>query len=814
MGNWIISGAGTAGYNGTYLEDGVGSGKPLYRLDATHVLYWYPLAATWALGPSVGSVYYLGTGADLPANPWSVGMGEAPAPTVAEAEESDAGPLTVSIYAPVEAESIAGVYHFWASVGIEGANWLWFDWTAEVNVNGVNVSQNIFGGVGDLFNPLGHGLVASGHGLVSIGNPANVGFTLDLRGIENGPGYVRFAANAWSGRFLFGSDSHTFTLANGGAEAGQAPTVSILAPADGAVDLSGTVAVGLVASDDLSLSEVTLEIDGVVVETWSGLSGPGPLSVGYSWDTTAEDNGQHVLRATATDSDAQTGTDTIVVTVDNGEPPSGDTTDPEVEIVAPLEGDTVAREMVVRAEITDNVGVVRAECFVEGISQGELLLPNSGAQWRWVVDLTEFANGVRSLVVEAWDAEGNMGYDAMSVTVGNSLAAATWYIYTEQGSAIAFPGRFRAGRSCGLGLGTLQVETPPENPAAKVNVFLAVDDGVADPPVFEDMQPVEHMRAHGYLANAETVRFGIKGVPQQVLASWETDVVSAIRLREWTEGLLLLTPDSVLAFDGADVTEYADLTTYGTANDMAWWNGKIVVAMGAAGAVFLDPDAGEEAFVVEPPAGCASVDIVEAHGGSLYFGARIDATDGMLWRLGAEYDLVNVEELERVTALASCGATLGVGCAGGKVYSWNGVVLNLALATGETNVTRLALAGGLVLAGTGNTGGVFRSLPGWAADGTFGDTTEVRAFGLMNGRIYAGGDREVIWYRIGDEDWGQAGVVDALEINDMLVWNDGLYMATTGETEGKLWRLEVAPDSELVSGTRKPSFTYEVLRRQ
>ena len=186
----------------------------------------------------------------------------------------------------------------------------------------------------------------------------------------------------------------------------------------------------------------------------------------------------------------------------------------------------------------------------------------------------------------------------------------------------------------------------------------------------------------------------------------------------------------------------------------------------------------------------------------------------MLWRLGAEYDLVNVSDaLERVTALASCGATLGVGCAGGKVYSWNGTALNLAIATAATNVTRLALAGGLVLAGTGNTGGVFRSLPGWAADGTFGDTTEVRAFGLMNGRIYAGGDREVIWYRIGDEDWGQAGVVDALEINDMLVWNDGLYIATTGAVEGKLWRLEVAPDSELVSGTRKPSFTYEVLRR-
>jgi hypothetical protein len=110
---------------------------------------------------------------------------------------------------------------------------------------------------------------------------------------------------------------------------------------------------------------------------------------------------------------------------------------------------------------------------------------------------------------------------------------------------------------------------------------------------------------------------------------------------------------------------------------------------------------------------------------------------------------------------------------------------------------------------------VYRSLPVWGADGALGSTTVVNGFAAMNGRIYTGGDRDVIWYRIGDEDWGQAGTLAAATaINDMLVWNDGLYMATTGATEGKLWRLEVAPDSDLVSGTRRPiGRVYEVLRR-
>lgn len=818
VGKWLVSGAGSTDYNGSYVETGAYNGKPAYKLDDDHWLWWNTVATNkWVLAPALGSgdiQYRSDFVADLPGNPWQAVGGSAPAPSV-EVDTSGGGDVGISmvldITSPLGGSTITPgpeAVDFTATFGLVGG----------INpVNPVALALELFvqavyeNGETSIwpYTVLGEVEFVDGEAVFSgtVAIEESQGHTsLTLRLIGNAT--LTDSGTPTTEWTCTGSDEET-PITIEGESSGSPPTVAITSPANGAT-VSATTPVQIVASDDQGLVSLALTLDGEALQ--SKVVAGKNATWAYQWDTTTVENGLHWLTVTATDNDGLTAPATVAVNVNNASPPS-DTEDPVVEIVAPVAPATASGNMVVRANITDNVGVVRAECFFEGISQGELLAPNAGEQWRWIVDATAFANGSRTLTVEAWDAEGNHGYDTLEVTVDNSLASATWYIYTKQGSATNFPGRFRSGRNCSLGLGSLMVETPPENPASRLNVFLACDDGVQDPPVFEDMQPIEHMRAHGYLANAETVRFGIKGMPQQVLASWETGVLSAIRLREWTQGLLLLTPDAVLQFDGSTVTEYADLTGFGTGVDVAWWNGKIVVALGAGGALFLDPDAGQEPFVLEPLEGCTQIDVLEKHGTDLYVGARVDATNGMLWKLSAEWDLVNVEDtLPRVTALGSCGTSLGVGCAGGNIYSY-ATALNLALATGETNVTRIALVGSLVLAGTGSGGDVYRSLPSWANDGAFLDTTEVRGLAVMNGRIYAGGDRDVIWYRIGDEDWGQAGVVDADEINDMLVYNGGLYIATADAVEGKLWRLEVSPDSDLVSGTRWPCFTYEVLRR-
>jgi len=95
MAEWVVSGAGDASYNGEYSEAGVYQGKPYYQHDDV-VLYLFWDGATWALHDflQIGGQDYVGTGADLPATPWNVGAGIAPAPTVTAAEEEN-GPIHI-----------------------------------------------------------------------------------------------------------------------------------------------------------------------------------------------------------------------------------------------------------------------------------------------------------------------------------------------------------------------------------------------------------------------------------------------------------------------------------------------------------------------------------------------------------------------------------------------------------------------------------------------------------------------------------------------------------------------------------------------
>lgn len=85
-GTMLASSAGDATYDGTYIEAGVHNGKPYYTYGSPlRYLHWDIGAAEWWLGTALGIDDYHGTGAVLPANPWIVGMGAGPAPTVSAA---------------------------------------------------------------------------------------------------------------------------------------------------------------------------------------------------------------------------------------------------------------------------------------------------------------------------------------------------------------------------------------------------------------------------------------------------------------------------------------------------------------------------------------------------------------------------------------------------------------------------------------------------------------------------------------------------------------------------------------------------------
>lgn len=783
MSEWMVSDAGDATYDGLYTEDGTYNGKPAYT-NGTNWLWWYDTGSAWGLSPSKGSVdlYYAGTGADLPAEPWSVtGVGTAPAPTVTAAEPDNSG-ATIRILSPTDDEEVSG----YGQIVVEYANVAYGAITVSLQRSDGYVEQIGTGG--------GAG---SGHFVM----PVNWGL------------YAEGEYTLWAGAFFLvgGWDSVPITIVAGGVST--PPSVLITAPDHGDT-VEGAVNVSIQATDDVSVTGISLYVDDVLVETWT-TSGPSVVR-GHDLDTVALDDGQRVLKAVAVDEDAGEGIAVIVVTVDNSATVGTDETPPSVTITAPEDAAEVGGSFNVDATITDNVGVTSAKCFVDGALVSELEAANNGENgFRWLLDAREWANGIRTITVSAWDADGNEGGDSITVEVANSLANNTVYLYTQQMTNAAFETWNEAGGNLDLGIETLDIDEAslPTNPALLYNLEIGVSVPGTDAD-WDEMMLVDHRRSHGFPAAGTTCRWGIKASPMQVLASWTSGKLDLLRLREdGAGGLYILAEDAVLQFAANAITEFRDLSGYtGTPNDLAVWGGKIIVACGAE-LLVLDPDDGEEDYVLAPPLDCTAFDVVEAQGGSLYIGAGVDATDGRLLSLSASWDLVSRAEMARISALCDCGATLGIGCVDGTIHSYLSGSVSELLATAQDQVERIALVGGMVFAGTGDAAVMYHSLPTWAEEVTLGTGTQVRAIGRALDTVFAGGDDAMLWYRIGTEQWGQNGELDATAINDMASVDGALYIATSHGTDASLYRLELSAETGLVCDTNRPDFAFKVLRR-
>jgi len=99
-------------------------------------------------------------------------------------------------------------------------------------------------------------------------------------------------------------------IASGTIAEDNVPTVSITNPADGST-VSGTVEITADASDDRGVDKVIFFIDGISKSTDT----TSPYN--YSWDTIAESDGSHTIKAVAYDTVNQTASDQHSVTVDN-----------------------------------------------------------------------------------------------------------------------------------------------------------------------------------------------------------------------------------------------------------------------------------------------------------------------------------------------------------------------------------------------------------------------------------------------------------------------------------------------------------------
>ena len=98
--------------------------------------------------------------------------------------------------------------------------------------------------------------------------------------------------------------------------------------------------------------------------------------------------------------------------------PCKDTEAPKVSVTVPAAGATLTGPAVLTATVSDNVGVVGVQFFVDGANFGEALVAPYSVSFNSAI----LANGNHTITAKAWDAAGNSS-DSASLTVSVRNAA-------------------------------------------------------------------------------------------------------------------------------------------------------------------------------------------------------------------------------------------------------------------------------------------------------------------------------------------------------------------------------------------------------
>jgi hypothetical protein len=205
---------------------------------------------------------------------------------------------------------------------------------------------------------------------------------------------------------LTSMNSHQLLLAELGAASIQPPTdseapkVSISSPQTGAT-LGTSLVVKATVTDNVGVTKADLLVDGAVNASRTAAPYEFNLTLGA---------GQHTLTVNGYDAAGNMGTASASITVDGGTTPPPDTEAPRVTITAPAGGARLGPTFTLRATITDNQGVSKAEAAVDG----NVIAMLSSAPFDFTVSL---AAGQHTLAVYGHDAAGNKGTATVTVTV-------------------------------------------------------------------------------------------------------------------------------------------------------------------------------------------------------------------------------------------------------------------------------------------------------------------------------------------------------------------------------------------------------------
>ncbi len=247
-------------------------------------------------------------------------------------------------------------------------------------------------------NPDTTWLTIDGNTVATWSGAGTFTYDWDTTGYSDGEHQIVAYANDTAGNI--GSYSIIVTVDN------MPPSVTIDQPQDGSY-VKGTITIQ-VTSDDSHPNTTWLEIDGNIVDSWSG-SG----TFAYSWDTTSVDDGTHQIVAYANDSVGNLANQSIVVTVDN--------TPPDVSITDPQNNSLVSGTVNIHVNSSDqNPDTTWLEI------NGTVVQTWGGeGTFTYSWDTTSYSDGVYEIVAYANDSAGNIKSYKIYVEVDNTPPSVT-----------------------------------------------------------------------------------------------------------------------------------------------------------------------------------------------------------------------------------------------------------------------------------------------------------------------------------------------------------------------------------------------------
>jgi len=188
------------------------------------------------------------------------------------------------------------------------------------------------------------------------------------------------------------------------------PSVEITSPsARSSVD--GSVLIVATAESEFGIDKVEFYIDGVLKASRT----ESPYV--WDWNTTFSSNGSHEIKAVAYNTDLKSTETSISVVVNN----AGDLA-PTVSITNLNDNAIIRGEVIIRADISDNLGINKVEFYVdETLVDSETFSPAPQSyEYTFTWDTRTVVDGEKELKVQAYDTIDQITWATVTVIVDNS----------------------------------------------------------------------------------------------------------------------------------------------------------------------------------------------------------------------------------------------------------------------------------------------------------------------------------------------------------------------------------------------------------